>query len=668
MVTGSDDDLINDGRGKNGGGAGGGSGIVVVVNPKMENLKEFYVSKLPKTLDEALKTSSGRRLVFLSYRQVMLSCLDTLESLAHGVKELIPAGCKWLQEVCHRYPLTEQRDLTFRVAIYGALRKIHTTISAMHPPPTNKDQVINIMKSAIWLEPAFDLVNLLFVDTENWNRDEELWDLAWGIYVDGFEAGGSGGTGGSGGGANGNGNGSGGGGDFKSNEMEKLISDLLELPFCEPVELDEERLNAYIKDIRSRSDGYCLLFAALERQTTKMYNLLSKPISTITATPTVKQIMVSPGGGGATRSKSVVKFGRRPTIDFSKRERDREKERLEVVASPNAKVEWIVGFISRNLHSCSPSPVLATAGINILRRISKVIDLDSNNVISRDAFGELESRLRYSYERHQTYAKSGSSPPLIMNPIAGQSSLTKLLQAKRKTTASPLQSTGSQSPLNSLDNIAPDSHMKFDGDDILVAVEDAWFQVDPFVERIVLKPPPGQNEKYSEETLVSIQSGTLVITRNELIWTTQRSVTNGFSLDSDTGMRIPHSTITRFNFVKMDNVTTTSGNKENQGQGQSQGGGGNAPGSPTTTTGGGAGAGGSVGSNYSSSVDVNTIGTGNPARRQTSVMSSATDETPTTPTSPSSATSKIFGAMKRVKINNAAVVRKTFYLAIYTRD
>ncbi|KAJ3087848.1 hypothetical protein HK100_008222 [Physocladia obscura] len=69
-----------------------------------------------------------------------------------------------------------------------------------------------------------------------------------------------------------------------------------------------------------------------------------------------------------------------------------------------------------------------------------------------------------------------------------------------------------------------------------------------------MRPLPGTLEKPSEEILTSSTTGTLVMTRKEVIWSTASlDFTNpsGFSYDRSSAFRIRHSAITRFSAVEL---------------------------------------------------------------------------------------------------------------------
>ncbi|KAI8831240.1 hypothetical protein BC829DRAFT_115938 [Chytridium lagenaria] len=58
------------------------------------------------------------------------------------------------------------------------------------------------------------------------------------------------------------------------------------------------------------------------------------------------------------------------------------------------------------------------------------------------------------------------------------------------------------------------------------------------------------------ETLISIQSGTLVLTRKELIWSSSRSFNGvGTGVELEAGIRLPYSSITRFTYGRLDHTS-----------------------------------------------------------------------------------------------------------------
>jgi hypothetical protein len=63
--------------------------------------------------------------------------------------------------------------------------RLYSTISAMNPPPANRDALKRQIRSVIFLESAIDLVNTLLVDVEGWNRDRSILEWAWKVHVHG---------------------------------------------------------------------------------------------------------------------------------------------------------------------------------------------------------------------------------------------------------------------------------------------------------------------------------------------------------------------------------------------------------------------------------------------------------------------------------------------------
>ncbi|KAJ3193397.1 hypothetical protein HK101_004913, partial [Irineochytrium annulatum] len=226
-ITTGDDDVSESDDGVGAGGSGplgtffpdDASETVDDSNGVIDGVMHEGAKALPETLEETLEDIDERRLLYLTFRN-------------------------------------DSEDLIFRVTIFGTLKKLVSTLNATHPPPANRDLVKRQIKAALALESAIDLINTLLIDVEAWSRDEDLNQLACKLRArnavelpeeeDREEV------------------------DELIVMSDKIMNDLLSLPFHNPRAVDDDRLTSYIADVRSRSDGYCLLLSQLEEQANKI--------------------------------------------------------------------------------------------------------------------------------------------------------------------------------------------------------------------------------------------------------------------------------------------------------------------------------------------------------------------------------------------------------------
>ncbi|KAJ3108563.1 hypothetical protein HDU97_000845 [Phlyctochytrium planicorne] len=506
------------------------------------------IRRLPISVDDALEDVNERRLLYLSFRHLLLSSLDTLEALAYGTRELIPAGARWFAETWMKYPLLDQRDFCFRMKIFGSIKRLYSTLSSMHPPPANRDVVKKHLKTVLALESAMDLTSTLLVDVEGWNKDGELLQMAWSIrnhdlmpptdpeieqnIVDEMDK-----------------------------NMEKQAQDLRNLPFHPPRMVDEERLVQYISEVRSRSDGYCLLFSLMESLAIRMVTTRRKNF--IRRKSQGLSIMTGGlmSGGGA--FKDEWSPGGKNMFQASGRGVQIDPD----TAIAFAKLEWVATFVAQQTHASVPTPALCLSALKIVHRVTKQVDPENINMSWKEIAGELESRLEYSFSRQQANVKSGGIPPFASTRSQNQPFFIKLLQQKRKKEGDIGNAASSE--FTSEDSLVKElSSVKNELEDVVASLEDMWFQVDPNADRIVVKPPSNVQERYSDETLISIQSGTLVLTRKELVWSSSRSFNGvGTGVDLEAGIRIAYGNILRFSYGRLDATPQSDRPGANGGQG-----------------------------------------------------------------------------------------------------
>ncbi|KAJ3409834.1 hypothetical protein HDV05_004187 [Chytridiales sp. JEL 0842] len=444
---------------------------------------------LPTSIEAALQDPKERRLLYLSFRHLMLTCIETLEALAYAIKELIPAGTRWMNEVWSKYPMNSSTDLCIRVKLFAVWRKLYSTISSMTPPPANKDTLKRQIRTVIFSESAIDLVNTLLVDVEGWNRDSAMLEWAWKVHVYGEDA-------------------------VSNEDMEKLTTEVIDLPFQQPRDIDQDRLSQYLKDPRSRSDGYCLLMSSIERLASKIH--LERADHPGPLQDLMSSNIIGGGNAGLGGMSTMGASMRKMTMKLNK-----YVEAPTKVATAFQKMEWLAAFMSKHIPSSPPSPTLALGAINILKSISSLADPKEENSRWQEQAYDLEMKLKYAYDRHEGSVKTGSHPPLVLSGLAKPSFITRILHLKRKDplTTDPKFEASSSSPLSSNSSILSDVYKpRLDFDDLLASLDDMWFQVDPFVDRIVFKPPPGVPEKLSEEIMISQTPGSLLLTRKNLIW------------------------------------------------------------------------------------------------------------------------------------------------------
>ncbi|KAJ3227215.1 hypothetical protein HDU81_006852 [Chytriomyces hyalinus] len=103
-----------------------------------------------------------------------------------------------------------------------------------------------------------------------------------------------------------------------------------------------------------------------------------------------------------------------------------------------------------------------------------------------------------------------------------------------------------------------DSTSFIDPMNVISGLDDVRFQVDPSSERIILKSDAWSMERASEEVLTSTSSGSLVITRRELLWTPSSldfANPSGFTYNRNNAFRLRHSAILRFSVNKYKPLT-----------------------------------------------------------------------------------------------------------------
>ncbi|KAI9336210.1 hypothetical protein DFJ73DRAFT_850702 [Zopfochytrium polystomum] len=457
----------------------------------------FAKRKPPPTLEDALKSLKERRMLYLSFCNLLLSCIETLEALAYGVREILPAASKWLLEVWGKYGLMDMSDICFRVKLFGTLRKIYSTISEMKPPPANRDQVRSFLEIVLFLEPAIDLVNTMLVDVSTWRHENDLLELAWRSRCVGEDL------------------------DTSScPELSELTREVLNLPFRPAQPIDEERLTTYLKDVRSRSDTYCLLFAALERHANRFYE--------------ARRIEVPPEMSASSPS------GRSP--------RSKKPQAADNATTAMEKMEWIAFFLSKNIRNCPPSPSLAEAGVEVLRKIFSLVGDLNPRTEWRNMSKDLMERLTNVSQKTVGSRFSGTGSLLSGRVRPTPTKLTMLMHRKQQNSDDPSGGTGLLDAASQQARISMDTFMAY--------IEDIWFQVDPKVERIIFRPPPGQTDRLNEEVLVSTQSGSLAITATSIIWSTEKLTHAGLTISPDSHTSIAMSAIRRFT---VDKIRPTSG-------------------------------------------------------------------------------------------------------------
>ncbi|ORY52557.1 hypothetical protein BCR33DRAFT_761713 [Rhizoclosmatium globosum] len=130
-----------------------------------------------------------------------------------------------------------------------------------------------------------------------------------------------------------------------------------------------------------------------------------------------------------------------------------------------------------------------------------------------------------------------------------------LLQAKQSEGTKPRDDDCVPSVMASVTSIKNTRSVVFvDYLNVIAGLEDIRFQVDPSAERIVLKSAVGGQETISDEILTSSSTGTLVVTKKDLIWsvsTLDFANTSGFTYTRSSAFRIRHSAVTRFSAVML---------------------------------------------------------------------------------------------------------------------
>ncbi|KAJ3227214.1 hypothetical protein HDU81_006851 [Chytriomyces hyalinus] len=146
--------------------------------PRLGRCADKPPLQVPATLKQCLETSSSRRLLYMSVRNLLLACNSSLEAMAKGTKQIIPEAVDWFLETWNERGLNGPEDLCFRISIFAAFKNI---ISNAVPAPANREALKTALRKAIQLEPLSDVVVSLFIDTDTCIPDAEL--LEWGARL-----------------------------------------------------------------------------------------------------------------------------------------------------------------------------------------------------------------------------------------------------------------------------------------------------------------------------------------------------------------------------------------------------------------------------------------------------------------------------------------------------
>ncbi|KAI8839969.1 hypothetical protein BJ741DRAFT_597558 [Chytriomyces cf. hyalinus JEL632] len=464
--------------------------------PQLGNCVDRPPLQVPATLNKCLETESSKRLLYLSMRSLLLACNDSLEAMAKGTKQIIPEAVEWFFETWNDRSLRGPEDLSFRISIFVAFKKMHSIISNSVPAPANREALKAALRKAIQLEPLSDVVFSLFIDTDTCIPDAEL--LEWGARLclaetsDSFQ-------------------------DAKESAILHFSKKFELAKFAYPNPLNEERLTQSIKHGVDRVD---LTHILLSRVVT-----LGHLHHAISCAPELYQ----------------------------------GQDCITVYM----QIEWILQFL--NKHSAALSIVTARIASEVCATVSAQIDPTRENETWQFVCADFSKKMAFVLEKNSLTEYNAANPPIAMNYALQPSKISLLLSKKMSETkdfTSKIEASSNNMFASVLSVKCGDPSSFVDPMNVISGLDDVRFQVDPSSERIILKSDAGSMERASEEVLTSTSSGSLIITRRELLWspaTLDFSNPTGFTYNRNNAFRIRHSAILRFSVNKYKPLSGSAG-------------------------------------------------------------------------------------------------------------
>ncbi|KAJ3400263.1 hypothetical protein HDU80_007123 [Chytriomyces hyalinus] len=452
--------------------------------------------QVPATLKQCLETDSSTRLLYLSMRSLLLACNDSLEAMAKGTKQIIPESVEWFLETWNERSLSGPEDLSFRISIFAAFKKMHCIISNSVPAPANREALKAALRKAIQLEPLSDVVVALFIDTDTCIPDADLFE--WGARLclaetsDSFQ-------------------------DAKESAILHFSKKFKLAKFAYPNPLNEERLTQSIKHGVDRVD---LTHILLSRVST-----LGHLHHAISSSPELYQ-------------------GQDCITEYM-------------------QIEWILQFL--NKHSAALSIVTARIASEVCATVSAQIDPTRENETWQFVSADFAKKMAFVLEKNSLTEYNAANPPIATNYAVQPSKISLLLSKKTSETKefnSKIEASSNNMFASVLSVKCGDPSSFIDPMNVISGLDDVRFQVDPSSERIILKSDAGSMERASEEVLTSTSSGSLVITRRELLWspaTLDFANPTGFTYNRNNAFRIRHSAISRFSVNKYKPLSGAAG-------------------------------------------------------------------------------------------------------------
>ncbi|KAI8926408.1 hypothetical protein BC831DRAFT_456580 [Entophlyctis helioformis] len=298
--------------------------------------------------------------------------------------------------------------------------------------------------------------------------------------------------------------------------------DLFVRPFVPPDPDENGRMLRMIKDIRTRSDLYAHLIKSINDHVTRML-VLQRPIE---------------------RSETLIVH---PQIRAMK-----------------LKAEWLMRFICDNMHRGAPSQHTLKVMADMIEQVLLIYDPDPFSGL-HDAADTLKGAMTKAIEKLTV----ADTPPLIkmdkrLSPLATLLSQKRLEAYERKFgfDSEPGSKAVSRSPsMASSFDARKELANSYNGEEVLVNMEDIWVEIDPIVDRIVIPSleHDHQNRRRhtaADEILTSIAPGQLKFTRDELLWygidkKYARQRTRFLPGLRELAVSFPMQDITRFTFGKL---------------------------------------------------------------------------------------------------------------------
>ncbi|KAJ3067610.1 hypothetical protein HDU98_009187 [Podochytrium sp. JEL0797] len=212
-----------------------------------------------------------------------------------------------------------------------------------------------------------------------------------------------------------------------------------------------------------------------------------------------------------------------------------------------SKLQWFILFLTR--YGTCFSAMNAKVAVVVCTDICNMVDPLKENEPWQMMCGNFLGILSMVIDKNNLSLDPEESPPLTCNNEIPPSNVLAAKQNEQSSTEAPGLLIGS---VTSIKNFS--GNVFVDSMNVIAGLEEIRFQVDPFSERIVLKPSTNAIEPPNEEMLTSRTSGTLVLTRKEIIWSLAAidfSNPNGFTYQKNNSFRIRHSAITRFSAVAL---------------------------------------------------------------------------------------------------------------------